>query len=77
MFVLCDLCLRGPNIVETYKGSYRHRQCCYLCQALADVDTEDPDQDGQHSLLYTHWGREASYRSEFLAPTWLCQGRME
>ena len=38
------------------QGSYRHKQCCFYCDAVA----EGPDQ----SLLYTTWGRSAAYRRE-------------
>ena len=39
-------------------GSYRHRQCCYLCQAISHTVEEDESQ----SLIYTHYGRDAEYR---------------
>eukprot|EP00435_Cladocopium_sp_Y103_P061391 s82_g23.t1 len=48
-------------------GSYRHRETCYLCRAVAYFDQEGEDQT---DLLYTNWGRDSAYRSEFL---WLQQ----
>ena len=45
-------------------GSYRHRECCYLCSALSQVDPES--EDDQTDLLYTNWGRDSSYRSQLL-----------
>ena len=49
-------------------GSYRHRECCYLCNAISVVE-ENADSD-QTPLLYTNWGRDAEYRSEPLGPAW-------
>lgn len=48
---------------KTLKGSYRHRQCCYLCAAVAGYDE---DQEDLSEFLYTQWGRDAAYRSQFL-----------
>ncbi len=48
---------------KTWKGSYRHRQCCYLCAAVAGYDEQQEDLS---ELLYTQWGRDAGYRSQFL-----------
>ena len=44
-------------------GSFRHREVCYLCRAVSHFDEEGEDQT---DLLYTNWGRDAVYRSEFL-----------
>ena len=44
-------------------GSFRHREVCYLCRAVSHFDQEGEDQT---DLLYTNWGRDAVYRSEFL-----------
>ena len=46
---------------ETVKGSYRHTACCFLCGALANCSDEN------QGFLYTNWGREAAYRSQFLS----------
>lgn len=52
--------------VETFdRGSYRHREVCYHCNAIGYVE-EDADDD-QQPLLYTNWGRDAAYRAEQLA----------
>lgn len=39
-------------------GSYRHRQCCYLCKAISHTVDEDESQ----GLIYTYYGRDAEYR---------------
>ena len=41
-----------------FPGSYRHTNCCYLCEAI----THHPDYPDGHPNLYTHWGRDAAYR---------------
>ena len=66
------ICYRSPFswsfIDEVSKpicqGSYRHRECCYHCQAVANFDENLVDQT---HLLYTNWGRDADYRSECLS----------
>lgn len=44
-------------------GSYRHREVCYLCRAVAYFDAEGEDQT---DLLYTNWGRDSAYRDGLL-----------
>ena len=46
-------------------GSYRHRQCCFLCGAVSH--TVEGESEG---LIYTNFGRDAEYRQEHLG----CKG---
>lgn len=45
-------------------GSYRHRECCYLCSAIANSNDSE-GEDSTHPLLYTNFGRDAAYRNSF------------
>lgn len=62
VFLARTLCFTRRWFCCFYLGSYRHRQCCYLCNAVsATADGESND------LLYTNWGRDAVYRQEHLS----------
>ena len=53
-----------PNMIKPLNwGSYRHRQCCYHCNAISYVQDGQPEED----LLYTNWGRGAEYRRQQLS----------
>jgi hypothetical protein len=46
---------------HVFSGSYRHRQCCFLCGAVSH--TVEGESEG---LVYTNFGRDAEYRQEHL-----------
>ena len=57
----------GCPIFDQRLGSYRHRECCYLCSAVA-ASNDDENDNPVDPLLYTNWGRGAEYRKKLLAP---------
>ena len=60
-FFLCmflGLLIPSPNNL----GSYRHRECCFLCSAVANSN-DNEGEDTTHPLLYTNFGRDAAYRN--------------